>query len=211
VEKTPKNSGKFKVLGEISWQSKNNEAEKLMPAIYKLLKKCKMDFEDITEVFCVKGPGSFTGLRIGVTVANTISYLTRAELFGMDYFEYLWLVGPDNAKRPALLIFAGKGGVYASLSPKDNPEKDVKNINIADLAKYLKSKKIKNVFGDITMEQKKFLGQAKFVPNRKSFGKVMAEIFATNHKLKSVKIIKPVYIKSPGITPEKSRLFGQKA
>ena len=64
-----------KLLGEDSWKSNNDEAEKLMPAISNLFKKNKKDFSGIKKVIVIKGPGSFTGLRVGVTIANTIAIL----------------------------------------------------------------------------------------------------------------------------------------
>lgn len=236
IEKTS-GAKNFKVAAERSWDGKNNEAEKLMPEIFEMLKSCKKSFEDIKEIFCVKGPGSFTGLRVGVTVANTMRYLLGAKLYEMDYFEYLWHVpqsgtlidsksGSDSRTTTALLVYAGKAGVYISLSPKENFEKDVKNVNVNSLAKFLKANKIEKVFGDITDEQKKFLGKVKFSENSTNekavnlkgrpnyetgFGKTVAEIFK-NHSsgkklLKEVKIIKPVYIKKPGITMSKNKIF----
>jgi tRNA threonylcarbamoyl adenosine modification protein YeaZ len=221
IEKT--SDAKLTVLAERSWEGKNNEAEKLMPEVSEMIKSCGKSFEDIKEIFCVKGPGSFTGLRVGVTVANTMKYLLGAKLYGMDYFEYLWQRGglprngggDDPAERDALLIFAGSSGVYASLSPKEDFEKDVKNININDLADFLKKNKIKKVFGDITDEQKKFLGSTKFSEKitkvKTSFGNCVAQIFSNHFSgkkiLKDVQIIKPVYIKKPGITMSKSKFF----
>lgn len=207
------------VLAEREWEGKNNEAEKLMPEIFGLIKNCGKNFEDLKEIFCVKGPGSFTGLRVGVTVANTMRYLLGAKLYGMDYFEYLWTRARKSAAKKiskkqtktALLIYAGSSGVYVSLSSKEDFEKNAKNVNINDLTKFLEEHKIEKVFGDITDEQKKFLGEVEFFENLENFGKTMIRIFEKHFSgekpLKEVQIIKPVYIKKPGITVSKSKIF----
>lgn len=46
----------------------------LLPVITKLLKKNKKDFKDLTAVEVNTGPGSFTGTRVGVAVANALGF-----------------------------------------------------------------------------------------------------------------------------------------
>lgn len=54
--------------------TKNHKSQKLLFLIDKILKKNKKSIEDISEIKINLGPGSFTGLRIGVSVANTLSW-----------------------------------------------------------------------------------------------------------------------------------------
>ena len=46
----------------------------LLPMIVKILKKNKKTFKDLTSIEVNPGPGSFTGTRVGVTVANALGY-----------------------------------------------------------------------------------------------------------------------------------------
>ncbi len=46
----------------------------LMPLIEKLLKKNKLEFKDLKGIEVETGPGSFTGLRVGVSVANALGF-----------------------------------------------------------------------------------------------------------------------------------------
>ena len=50
----------------------HNMAEKLLEFIHEKLQENGKDWHDITEIEFSKGPGSFTGLRIGATIANTL-------------------------------------------------------------------------------------------------------------------------------------------
>lgn len=46
----------------------------LLPLIVKILKKQKAAFADISEIKVNTGPGSFTGTRVGVTIANALGF-----------------------------------------------------------------------------------------------------------------------------------------
>lgn len=190
-----------KLLAKNSWEAKNNEAEKLMPSIDKLLKKTKKTYEDLAQIYVIKGPGSFTGLRVGVTVANTISSLVGAELIGVSTFEFL-----HSQTELPILLFAGKGGVFLSEKVMKKPEL----INMPELNEVLSKKKITKVSGDIISDQIKVLKKVKFQKLKNNFGAVMKKIISENIKkklYKNVKLIKPLYIKEPNISVSKKQII----
>lgn len=55
------------------WESGRELAEKLLAFIHDKLAENGKDWQDITEITFMSGPGSFTGLRIGATVVNTLA------------------------------------------------------------------------------------------------------------------------------------------
>lgn len=65
-----------------SWQAHRQLAETIHQQILKLLKKNKLDWADIGGVVAYQGPGSFTGLRIGLTVANSLAYGLNVPVVG---------------------------------------------------------------------------------------------------------------------------------
>ena len=69
------------LLGEKSWQSARNESAKILPALEALLQKNKKSWSDLQAIFVVIGPGPFTGLRVGVTIANVIAWSTNSKIF----------------------------------------------------------------------------------------------------------------------------------
>ena len=56
-----------------SWEAGRTLARDLLKNIDELLASRGKSLEDLTGIGIVKGPGSFTGLRIGLTVANTLA------------------------------------------------------------------------------------------------------------------------------------------
>lgn len=189
------------LIAEKNWRAANNEAELLMPEIDKMLRENGKDFSSLTAVLSVRGPGSFTGLRVGVTVVNTLAYLGKIPAYSLTTFEKWWLSSsaPENT---ALLVYAGSGGVYFSREKKHG-----ELVNLPDLAEKLRSEKITHIFGDISEEQKKVLEDFKWLPTQKSFGKVVANLDLSTQTPAREGIIEPLYIKAPGITQSKKSLL----
>lgn len=59
---------------EYKWDSGHDLAEKLLGFIHEKLQENNKDWQDISEITFMSGPGSFTGLRIGATVVNTLAH-----------------------------------------------------------------------------------------------------------------------------------------
>lgn len=67
-------------LDESRWQAHRQLAETIHQQIEILLKKQNKNWNDISGLICFKGPGSFTGLRIGLTVGNTLAYSLKVPI-----------------------------------------------------------------------------------------------------------------------------------
>lgn len=64
------------------------KAQVVLPLIDVLLTKCHTKLEELTEIEVIVGPGSFTGLRVGITVANTLAYALRIPVNNKKVGEY---------------------------------------------------------------------------------------------------------------------------
>lgn len=69
------------------WTSNKNQSEKLLPYIDKLLKKNQVKPKQLKWISVNLGPGSFTGLKIGVSVANAFGYGLNIPVIGKDHLE----------------------------------------------------------------------------------------------------------------------------
>jgi len=60
---------------EVSKPLDKRKAQAVLPMIDELIKKHDLSLRDITEIIVNPGPGSFIGIRVGVTIANTLGFL----------------------------------------------------------------------------------------------------------------------------------------
>lgn len=72
-------------------KSKTLKAQNVLPLIQKILKKYKLKLTDLTAIKVHTGPGSFTGLRVGVAVANALAWVLKIPVNGKKIGE---LVAP---------------------------------------------------------------------------------------------------------------------
>lgn len=62
------------ILDQEVWQAHRELSDTLIDRIERLLDRSSASGEDLEGIVVFQGPGSFTGLRIGITVANTLAY-----------------------------------------------------------------------------------------------------------------------------------------
>ena len=78
-----------KQLASYTWEAHRQLAETLHGKIKDLLSAQSMDWHDIQGIVCYQGPGSFTGLRIGLSVANALAASLPAPIIGATGSDWL--------------------------------------------------------------------------------------------------------------------------
>lgn len=132
------------LLGEISFNYKKQHSVILMKMIDTLLKNTGLDINSIDGVVCSKGPGSFTGLRIGMATAKGLCQGTNKPLISVSSLDGLSnkLAYTDGIICP--MLDALRDNVYSALYKFENNElkkiSDYMVINIDELINILNSK-----------------------------------------------------------------------
>lgn len=103
-----------KMLGQYQTTTKKNHGATLMPAIEMLMDSTAVQPHELDRIVVAKGPGSYTGIRIGVTTAKTLAQTLGIDLVGVSSLETLasncagqtgWIVPIFDARREN--VYAG--------------------------------------------------------------------------------------------------------
>ena len=109
----------------------------LVPTIKEILDENKLDTKDLSLILVVNGPGSFTGVRLGVTVAKTLSYtlnipiktITSIEAIGVSINNDNKIVTIDDSKGKYIGKFENNNLIELIYLYKENALKYLKENN----------------------------------------------------------------------------------
>lgn len=124
-------------------QQGRKHAQTLVVEVKNLLNQMKLAPNQITSIGVSRGPGSFTGLRIGATFAKTFGYVTACPVLGVDTFEAIALNCPPEISETYVISNAQRGdlfiGKYAKIS--DNQWKRTSEITLGEISQFCHSLK----------------------------------------------------------------------
>lgn len=132
------------LLCEYRSQVKNAHERVLAPAIEQLLRDAHVQLADIDGIAISIGPGSFTGLRIGLATAKGIAYAIQRPIVAVPTLEALAQQAPTNEGLICPLIRSRAGEVYAALFRRkdgiDHLVHDVVVLSTTELVRFLPEK-----------------------------------------------------------------------
>jgi tRNA threonylcarbamoyladenosine biosynthesis protein TsaB len=103
------------LVAETRLNVKTTHSERLMSVIDHVLHQSEMDLESIDAFAVAIGPGSFTGLRIGLSTAKGLSYATGKPIVAVPTLEAFAYNFPYCSHPLCLMLDARKGEVYAAV------------------------------------------------------------------------------------------------
>lgn len=104
-----------RILGEYTINKGNTHSEGLLPQIEQLLTRCQVKKEAVELLAVSMGPGSFTGLRIGLATAEAMAYAWHSYLHGVDTLEALAYNLQLEGMILSPVLDAQKGNYYQAL------------------------------------------------------------------------------------------------
>ncbi len=104
-----------RLLAEINLDIRKNPTEWLLDAVDDLLAKSELQRSDLDAIGIVRGPGSFTGLRVGLATAKGLALATGCPLLGVSSLQTLAMQIPFSRLPVCAMLDARKKEVYAAL------------------------------------------------------------------------------------------------
>lgn len=109
------------ILAEQTWQTANQHSVELPPAIYHLLNRANVELNQFQAVAVAQGPGSFTGLRIGIGVAKGFAMALNLPLIPIMTLDIVAAGTPYFDGRLICVVQAGRGRInYANYQWQDD-------------------------------------------------------------------------------------------
>ncbi len=98
---------------EASWRTPNNHTTELTPAIQVALKRAGLTAPELSGLAVAQGPGSFTGLRIGLGVAKGLAQAVGRPLVAIPSLDIVAAAVPPFDGALVVVLQAGRGRVCA--------------------------------------------------------------------------------------------------
>jgi len=103
-----------RLLADYAWEARDNSLQRIVLNIDQVLKRGGVRLEDIDGLAVGIGPGSWTGAKVGVTVAKTLAYVAGKPICGATSLEALAHQSRNTSVQLCPLVDAGKENVYAA-------------------------------------------------------------------------------------------------
>ncbi|HET9912990.1 MAG TPA: tRNA (adenosine(37)-N6)-threonylcarbamoyltransferase complex dimerization subunit type 1 TsaB [Anaerolineales bacterium] len=97
------------VIGEYAWRSSQRHTVELAPAISELLTRCGLTMDDVRALGVALGPGSFTSLRVGLSLVKGLALARHLPLVGIPTLDILAVAQPLSRFPLIVAIQAGRG------------------------------------------------------------------------------------------------------
>ena len=101
-----------RLIAEVFWYSGLAHSERLVPALDRLMSDAGWKLEEISTIVVSTGPGSFTGIRVGISCARTLAQTLALPLTGMTTLDLLTTAVPCGPYRIVPIIDALRGEVF---------------------------------------------------------------------------------------------------
>lgn len=198
-----------RLLAEVTWQCRRNHTVELLPTIDRCLTHMNVSKSDLTAVFVCTGPGMYTGLRVGVTIAKGLAHALGVPLVGVPRLE-LDAYPHAAFDGDIIAIHNAARGELAWATYRSAPWREVSAPRLAkpaDLAALITERTL--VVGEIDERLTSELGDHVVIATPATsvrHGAALAELGYARLQAGDTSepaLLKPIYLRPPAIGPQK--------
>ncbi len=210
-------SNQGEVAAELTWHCGPNHTVQLLPNLVHLLHQAGIGFDHIDGVIVATGPGSFNGLRVGMSTAKGVAFARSIPLVGIGTLEVEALPFASTGLPIYPIHNAGRGEIAAALfQMRDNEWHKLLEEHITTLDALCSQVRNKAIFcGEISSSMEAQLleclgGQAVIPATAARLRRAGYLVERGWQRLKSkdfddLAALQPLYLRRPAITQPKPR------
>ncbi len=206
-----------RIIAELTWRSGQNHSTQLLPQLVHLLNLARADIKMVSQIMVAKGPGSYNGLRVGVSTAKGLAFSLKATIAGISTLEILAYQHAGTELPICPLLNAGRGEFATARYQKRNgkwlklaPE------HLATLESLISETNIKTIFcgelepSTLTQLKRKLKTNAVLASQAGGLRRAAYLIELGQKRLKAGKgddpiTLQPLYLRQPPITKPKRK------
>jgi tRNA threonylcarbamoyladenosine biosynthesis protein TsaB len=200
------------VIAELTWRAGQNHTAKLMPNLNCLLEQSKLSLQDINGIIVAKGPGSFNGLRAGMSAAKGFALALNIPLVSISTLEVEAFPYSLTGLPICPILNAGRGEVASALfQTRRGKWRRLVEEHITTIESLIGETKTHTIFcGEITQEIKSRLRarlgrKVSIVDNNAALRRAgyLAELGWSRlkvHDFDNTSTLEPLYLRRPSIT-----------
>lgn len=161
------------LIAEMIINTKSNHSDTIMNAIDYIMNLAECDVNDLNKIAVTLGPGSFTGIRIGIAIAKALVFKKNIEITAMNTLDLLAYETVHNGKVLSL-IDARKERVYYAFYEKFQKVGEYSDGEIREILEKFKEEEIlftgdasyvyKEIIEEIMGDKAKFINKARICP-----------------------------------------------
>lgn len=132
------------VIDEIKYDAWQRQSELMIPEIEKIFKRNNISPKDINEILVSQGPGSYTGVRIALTIAKVYAYALNLPIYAFSSLNIL-----ENPEKASICLINAKGNrSYFAVYDKEKVIEADKVLTNGEVIEYVNSHPQYVVCGD---------------------------------------------------------------
>jgi len=204
------------LLAELTWKPGQNHTSELFPNIERLLQTAKMDIKSLSAVFVAIGPGSFNGLRAGISAAKGLAFSLDIPLVGISTLEAEALPFAFTGLPVCPIHDAGRGEIAAALYCHAGSWQRLREEHLTDIESLCENTGKKTIFcGEIppaAIEHiRALLGENAVIPaweqrlRRPGYVSYLGWQRLKSGHSHSLTTLQPIYLRQPPITQRKKK------
>lgn len=185
-------------LSSLNEPMERGQDQRLMPLIIEALRQAGMTFNDLDRIAVTRGPGSFTGLRIGLAAAQGLGLAAGKPVIGIDRFSIYREQFPG--KDLLVVIASRRKELYCRYYPASGQAGEPRMLPAEEIADFLKDKPQTAVTGDSPANMFRGYRPASG-PEPVTCAKLAAEADPQSPDF----MPRPLYIRAPDVTMPKDK------
>jgi tRNA threonylcarbamoyl adenosine modification protein YeaZ len=209
-------SHKDEILASLTWQTTQNHTIELLPNLVCLLQRAKVELGSIEAIIVAKGPGSFNGLRVGISTAKGLASALDIPLLGISTLEAEAYPFAFTGLPLRPIHKAGREEIATALyRQKDNEWRCLEAENLTTVKALCRRIKQKTLFcgeipADIISEIQQNLGRQAIIPKSNSLSRASSLAILGWRKLSRGEqndpvTLQPLYLRPPHITKPRDK------